>query len=155
MSKFKIKRYNPEKQAEAYFEEFDFEIPESATLLDYMNHIKWTMDGSFTFRMSCRSAICGSCAVRVNGHATLACQKQAVDLLNKDEVVLEPLGNMKPMKDLAVDFTQFWDKVNKVNPYMKSTSPPPEKERLQSPEEFKLIDDASTCIMCGACYFRL
>jgi len=103
--------------------------------------------------MSCRSAICGSCAVKVNGHATLACQKQAADLLDDDGVVvLEPLGNLKPIKDLAVDFQPFWDKLDQVKPYLQPDDQEPEKERRQAPEQFAVIDAASTCIMCGACY---
>ena len=73
MTVFKIKRYNPEKQEESYFQEFELEDTQEVTLLDCMNEIKWTQDGSLTYRMSCRSAICGSCAVRANGHALLAC----------------------------------------------------------------------------------
>ncbi len=152
MATFKIKRYNPEKQAEPYFEDFDLDIPDGATLLDCINLIKWTQDGSLTYRMSCRSAICGSCAVKANGHAVLACQKQAVSLVKDGAVQIEPLGNMKPIKDLVVDFAPFWDKINKVKPYLQTEDTPPQKERTQSPEEFRLIDDTSTCIMCGACY---
>ena len=62
-----VKRYNPEKQSEAYYEDFDLDIPDGATLLDCINLIKWTQDGSLTYRMSCRSAICGSCGMKVNG----------------------------------------------------------------------------------------
>ena len=153
MATFRIKRYNPKKQPEPYMEDFTYDFPEGATLLDCMNEIKWTQDGSLTYRMSCRSAICGSCAVKANGHAVLACQRQAEHLLNKDDtIVLEPLGNMKPIKDLVVDFTPFWDKVDKVTPYLKSDSKLGQEERRQSPDEFKVIADTSTCIMCGACY---
>jgi succinate dehydrogenase / fumarate reductase iron-sulfur subunit len=59
---------------------------------------------------------------------------------------------MKPVKDLVVDFTPFWDKVNKVKPYLEPKDEAPAKERRQSQEDFLIIDDASTCIMCGACY---
>ena len=152
MITFKIKRYNPEKQAEPYFEDFKLDVQEDVTLLDCMNKIKWTLDGSLTYRMSCRSAICGSCAVKVNGHATLACQRQAAHLVKDDTIILEPLGNMKPIKDLVVDFKPFWDKIDKVKPYLQPKNKAQEKETKQSPEQFKLIDDSSTCIMCGACY---
>ena len=153
MITFKIKRYNPEKQAESYFEEFQLDDTGDLTLLDCLNEIKWTLDGSLTYRMSCRSAICGSCAVKANGHAILACQKQASHLVkDNDTITLEPLGNMKPIKDLAVDFKPFWDKVGQVSPYLQPKKKAPEKETKQLPEQFKLIDDASTCIMCGACY---
>ena len=153
MATFRIKRYNPEKQPESYYEEFQLDIKPGMTLLDCMNEIKWTLDGSLTYRMSCRSAICGSCAVKANGHSLLACQRQGAHLVKDDEtIVLEPLGNMKPIKDLAVDFKPFWDKVDKVNPYLQPDKKAPKEERKQSPEQFRLIDDSSTCIMCGACY---
>ena len=154
MAKFRIKRYNPEKQAEPYFEEFDYDFPEGATLLDCLNHIKWNMDGTLTYRMSCRSAICGSCAMKGNGHALLACQKQAAHLMKdgSDTITLEPLGNMPVIKDLVTDFKQFWEKVDQVKPFLQNKEKPPERERLQSPAQFKQIDDTSTCIMCGACY---
>ena len=154
MAKFRIKRYNPEKQSEPYYEEFDYDIPEGATLLDCLNHIKWSMDGTLTYRMSCRSAICGSCGMKGNGHALLACQKQAAHLLKdgSDTITVEPLGNMPVIKDLATDFQQFWEKIDQVKPYLQNNEKPPEQEREQSPHEFKKIDDATTCIMCGACY---
>ena len=153
MATFRIKRFNPEKQPEPYYEDFQLAIPPKATLLDCMNQIKWTLDGSFTYRMSCRSAICGSCAVKSNGHALLACQHQAEHLVeDNDTITLEPLGNMKPIKDLVVDFTPFWDKINKIKPYLQPKEAPPEKEQHQSPQEFLLIDESSTCIQCGACY---
>ena len=150
MATFRIKRYNPEKKPEPYYEDFQLDIPEGATLLDCINQIKWTQDGSLSYRMSCRSAICGSCGMKANGRALLACQKQATSLLDKnDTITIEPLGNLKPIKDLVVDFQPFWDKINKVTPYLQTSKQPPEKERLQSPEQFRLIDDSSTCIMCG------
>lgn len=152
MATFKIKRFNPEKQPEPYLEEFDVDVSGKKTLLDCLNHIKWTMDGSLTFRMSCRSAICGSCAVKANGHAVLACQRQASSLVKDDTLLIEPLGNMKPIKDLVVDFQPFWDKIDKVKPYLQANKYNGTSERRQSPEEFKLIDNSSTCIMCAACY---
>ncbi len=154
MSVIKIKRYNPEKRKDSYFQEFNVDLQPGSTLLDVLNEIKWEQDGTLTHRMSCRSAICGSCGVKANGHATLACQKQAEFLLDKktDSITVEPLGNMPVIKDLVTDFKQFWEKVDQVKPFLKNESSPPEKERSQSPEEFKLIDDSSTCIMCGACY---
>lgn len=152
MAKFNIKRFNPEKQAEPYFQEFEFNASPDITLLDCLNHIKWNMDGSLTYRMSCRSAICGSCAVKANGHAVLACQRQASHLMKDGVITIEPLGNLKRIKDLVVDFQPFWDKIDKVKPYLQTDNSAPEKERLQTSEQFLRIDDSSTCIMCAACY---
>lgn len=152
MATFRIKRFNPEKQAEPYYEEFEYDFPEGATLLDCLNHIKWNMDGTLTYRMSCRSAICGSCGMKANGRAVLACQRQAAHLLKDGRITIEPLGNMSPIKDLVVDFKPFWDKIDQIKPYLQNDDKPPEKEHRQSPEQFSLIDNASTCIMCGNCY---
>ncbi len=150
---FKIQRFNPEKDKEPYFQEFKLEIPKGATLLDCLNLIKWTQDGTLTFRMSCRSAICGSCGVRVNGHAMLACKIQAISVVKNDRVTIKPLGNMEIIKDLAVDLTEFWEKVDAVKPWlMPDEKETPAIERHQSIEELHKIDGASTCIMCANCY---
>ncbi len=151
---FKIQRFNPEKDKEPHFQEFKLEIPKGATLLDCLNLIKWTQDGTLTFRMSCRSAICGSCSVRANGHAVLACKTQASSVAQNDQVTIKPLGNMEIIKDLAVDLTEFWKKVEAIKPWLmpdenKETQT---TERTQSVEEFLKIDKASTCIMCSSCY---
>ena len=136
MAVFRIKRYNPEKSPEPYYEEFEIDAPEGVTLLDCLNQIKWTRDGSLSYRMSCRSAICGSCAMKANGHAVLACQRQAAHLMKDDgTITIEPLGNMQPIKDLVVDFTPFWDKIDKIKPFLQNSTRPPEKEREQSPEQ--------------------
>ena len=151
MITFKIKRYNPEKQAEPYFEEFQLDVQDDLTLLDCMNEIKWTLDGSLTYRMSCRSAICGSCAVKANGHAILACQRQVRHLVKDDDtIVLEPLGNMKPIKDLAVDFKPFWDKIDKVKPYLQPEKKAPETINSESTLHDQVLrSDAVRAVVAG------
>lgn len=150
---FNIQRFNPEKDKEPYFQEFKLEIPKGATLLDCLNLIKWTQDGTLTYRMSCRSAICGSCGMQVNGHAKLVCKTQASSVVRNDRITIKPQGNMKILKDLTVDLTEFWEKVDKVKPWlMTDEKETPEIERQQTIEEFHKIDAASTCIMCANCY---
>lgn len=150
---FKIQRFDPEKDKKPRFDEFKLEVPKGATLLDCLNLIKWTQDGTLTHRMSCRSAICGSCAVRANGHAMLACKTQASSVIRKDKLTVQPLGNMEVIKDLAVELTAFWGKVESVKPWLVSEEKEDtEKENYQSIEDFHKIDAASTCIMCGSCY---
>jgi len=150
---FKIKRCNPETNTASFFQEFQLEIPEGSTLLDCVNLLKWTQDGTLSYRMSCRSAICGSCAMKVNGHARLACKTQATDVVKDGTVTLEPLGNMKVIKDLVVDLEPFWEKVEAVMPWLvNEEAVAPDKERTQSIEEFHKIDSASTCIMCASCF---
>ncbi len=150
---FQIQRFNPEKDKESYFQEYKLEIPKGATILDCLNLIKWTQDGTLSYRMSCRSAICGSCGMRVNGHAMLGCKTQVSSVVRNDRVILQPHGNVKILKDLVVDLTEFWEKVSKVVPWlMPDEKVTPSFERHQSIDEFQKIDAASTCIMCGNCY---
>ncbi|MEO2002992.1 MAG: 2Fe-2S iron-sulfur cluster-binding protein, partial [Candidatus Poribacteria bacterium] len=78
----RIRRFNPETDGESYWQDYTFEPPTAeSTLLDCINHIKWFIDGTLTYRMSCRSAICGSCAMRVNGGGQLVCNTQYADHL--------------------------------------------------------------------------
>ena len=154
----RIRRFDPESGEEPYYEDFTFEPPSAeATLLDCINHVKWYIDGTLTYRMSCRSAICGSCAMRVNGGGQLVCNAQYRDYLDSEGVItIEPVGNMPVVKDLATDFTDFWEKIYAVKPYVEyrdgEESRPAEGEHRMDPSEFAKIDEASTCIMCGACY---
>jgi succinate dehydrogenase / fumarate reductase iron-sulfur subunit len=151
---FRVRRFNPETDVEAYYQDYRIEPPtESATILDCLNHIKWYHDGTLTFRMSCRSAICGSCAMRVNGGGQLVCNAQYHDFLDEEETItVEPLGNMPVIKDLVTDFSDFWRKLEAVEPYVRNEHPAETGEHRMRPEDFAHIDDASTCILCGACY---
>ncbi|MBI4377948.1 MAG: succinate dehydrogenase/fumarate reductase iron-sulfur subunit [Nitrospinae bacterium] len=161
---FSIFRMNPEKDKGPYYKDYELNIPEGATVLDCLNLIKWTQDGTLSYRMSCRSAICGSCAVKINGHPKLACKTQVVDEIMNGEIRIEPIGNAKVLKDLVVDLDLFWQKIEDVKPWLivdkslKPPTPPLQKggkggfeEQRQSPEEFHRIDAASTCIMCASC----
>ncbi|MBM3215945.1 succinate dehydrogenase iron-sulfur subunit [Candidatus Poribacteria bacterium] len=150
----RIRRFDPESDAEPYFQDFTFEPPSpTATILDCVNHVKWHLDGTLTYRMSCRSAICGSCAMKVNGGGQLVCNAQYRNHLDADGMItLEPIGNMPVIKDLVVDMTDFWAKIEGVEPFVKNETPEEHGEHLMSPEDFLNIDDASNCILCGACY---
>src|SRR3989338_6627515 len=158
MAIFSIQRFNPEKDNVPCFKDYELNVPEGATVLDCLNLIKWTQDGTLTHRMSCRSAICGSCAVRVNGHPKLACKTQAADEIIGGRMKIEPIGNAKVLKDLVVDLELFYSKFQKVKPWLitegsgvTGQGSENNKERRQSPEDFHRIDAASTCIMCACC----
>lgn len=152
-TKFLISRYDSQRDAKPYLQEFELDIPKGATLLDCLNLIKWTKDGTLTYRMSCRSAICGSCSVKVNGHARLACKTQAVEVVLNGAVTIEPLGNFKVIRDLAVDLEPFWESLEKASPWLvPDESIRYERERLQSHADYRKIEDASTCILCASCY---
>ena len=149
----KIRRFDPEAEEPAsYWQEYALSVPDNATVLDALIKIREEMDGTLTLRCSCRSAICGSCAMRINGHAALAC-KTALSLAldETNSVIVEPAGVMKVVKDLAVDFELFWDKIRAVEPYLQPQGAEPEGEYIASNESMLHLSGVTACIMCGAC----
>ena len=127
-------------------------VPETATVLDALIQIREDMDGTLSLRCSCRSAICGSCAMRVNGHAVLACQTKASESLDSEGIItVEPAGVMPVMKDLVVNFDPFWEKIRTVEPYLQPQGPEPEGEYIASNESMLHLSGVTACIMCGAC----
>jgi len=148
----KVKRYNPEAVQPAYYQEFKVDMPEYATVLDALMEVREYVDETLALRCSCRSAICGSCAMRVNGRARLACKTKVVTLAPRGEqVVVEPAGNLPIVKDLVVDMKPFWDKVRAVEPWIQPSGPPPEKEYIAPNEAMLHLVGVMNCIMCGAC----
>jgi succinate dehydrogenase / fumarate reductase iron-sulfur subunit len=92
--------------------------------------------------------------MRICGHTRLACKTQVAMLLQLyDTVTIEPMHNFPVVKDMVVDMKAYWDKIEAIMPYLKSdeSQPFPEKEFLQSPEQFNTVFEVATCIMCGAC----
>jgi succinate dehydrogenase / fumarate reductase iron-sulfur subunit len=147
---FRIMRYDPEKDSKPRYVDYEVDVNEEMTVLDVLHEIKAKQDGSLSFRRSCRSAICGSCGMNIGGKNRLACNTQVVKL-KKDIITVRPLNGFRIIKDLVVDFDTFFRKLEKVIPYMISKTPPPEKERLQSPEDFKKFEQFTLCILCGSC----
>ena len=150
---FSVKRFNPEENGrDAYFQEYTLEMDNSSTVLDGLIRIREEVDGSLTLRCSCRSAICGSCGMRINGQAGLACNTKVVDAQRGDKpIVVEPMGNMPVVKDLVTDMAIHWDKVRAVQPWMQHEGPEPEHEYIAPNEDMVHLAGVMSCIMCGAC----
>jgi succinate dehydrogenase / fumarate reductase, iron-sulfur subunit len=150
--KLKVRRFDPEGSGEPGYQQYTVEMPENATVLDTLIEVREYHDGTLSLRCSCRSAICGSCAMRINGKARLACKTQVGSLARDgDEIVVEPAGNMPVIKDLVVDMAPFWSKVRAVDPWLKPEGPPPEREYLVPNESMAALGEVMNCIMCGAC----
>ncbi len=147
--KFRIKRFDPERDTKPRWDEFTVGLNPFERLLDGLIKIKETMDGSLTFRSSCAHGMCGSCAMKINGKNALACQTLAKN--TPELIVLEPLPAFPVIKDLVVDMDPFFEKTGHVMPWLLEDGPPPERERLQRPEDMEKIVDAVKCIMCGCC----
>ncbi|MEA2397965.1 MAG: succinate dehydrogenase / fumarate reductase, iron-sulfur subunit [Thermoleophilaceae bacterium] len=151
----KIRRYNPESGRPAYWQEFDVDLPPERSVLDGILRAKHEEDGSLSIRCSCQAAICGSCAVRVNGRSRLACNTKlgdASDGAPGGAIVVEPMGNMPVIKDLIVDMDAVhWKKVQRVVPWLLPEGDPPEREYIVDPESMIDITQSMACIHCGAC----
>lgn len=146
----KILRYNPEKDKKPHWQNFEIEVEHDATILDILNEIHWHHDGTLSYRRSCRSAICGSCAMKINGQNSLACETP-MHKFKGNKIKIEPLPGFPIIKDLVVDMEGFFEKLKAVKPYLIVDKPLPDKEFIQKPDDFELIREASTCILCGAC----
>ena len=149
-----VKRFNPDSASSVpFFQDYNLKVDDSATVLDGLIQVREEVDGTLALRCSCRSAICGSCAMRVNGQARLACSTKMADLLRRrdDAIVVEPAGNAQVIKDLVVDFDPFWDKVRNVTPWLQPEGPPPEHEYVAPNEDMVHLAGVMGCIMCGAC----
>ncbi|MCP4428409.1 MAG: succinate dehydrogenase iron-sulfur subunit [Chloroflexi bacterium] len=149
----RIQRFNPDVDKKPYLEEFAVEPTPDTTILDALHIVKADQDGSVTFRRSCRHAICGSCAMNVNGRNLLVCKTPLRDVADrKGKVTIRPLPFLPIIKDLVVDRSSFWKQYERVKPWLLPPDDIPEQEFRISPEEVKALNDAETCIMCGACY---
>jgi len=149
---FKILRYDaatPEKKPE--FTSYRIKVIPGLTVLTVLIRIRDEIDGTLSFRSSCRSAVCGSCAMVINGKIDLACRTQ-VAAFESNTIILEPLPNMEIIKDLVVDLTPFWNMYEKVKPYLIRNHPYPEKEITQSETERSRIDQYVNCILCASCF---
>lgn len=106
-------------------------------------------DDSLIIRQPCREDMCGSDAININGRNGLACV-MPVHALNKP-VVLRPLPSFPVIRDLVVDMTQFYKQYYSIKPFLINHKIPPEKERLQLPEQGDKLDGLYECILCASC----
>ena len=152
--KLSVRRFDPESTGNVdHFQEYQLEMDESATVLDSLINIREEIDGTLSLRCSCRSAICGSCAVRINGEAGLACNTKVMDVTPDDgsSIIVEPAGNLPVIKDLIVDFEPFWTKVKTVEPWLQPDGKEPDTEYLAPDEDMLHLAGVVSCILCGAC----
>ena len=144
-----IFRFNPERDAKPYMQDFDVQPgPHDAMLLDLILKAR-LQDDSLTIRKSCREGVCGSDAININGRNGLACITPIRTL--KEPVELRPLPSFPVIRDLVVDLSEFFRQYRSIKPYVVDEGPLPERERLQSPAERERLDGLYECILCACC----
>ena len=147
--KFRIYRYNPDTDTKPYMQDFDLQLEAGdAMLLDALMLLR-QQDDSIGFRKSCREGVCGSDAMNINGRNGLACITSLSSL--KQPIEIRPLPGLPVIRDLIVDMTQYFKQYHSIKPYLVNNDPPPETERLQSPQDRVELDGLYECILCGCC----
>src|SRR5574341_1390018 len=133
----RISKHNPKSDSSTKFVEFKVPVQKWTTVLDTILAVKQHLDPSVSVRYSCRQASCGSCGMKINGKPALACYTK-ISELNSNVVTVEPMNNFPILRDLAVDFTQFFANHKKIKPYIINESSeikPDTKEFLQTPKD--------------------
>src|ERR687898_1598574 len=136
----KIWRYDSTTGDKA-LREYEVDAPEEATLLDVLDIIKDRQDGTLAYRKSCRMMICGSCGMRMDGRAVLACKERMAPIVEAGHVpVISAMGNLPIVKDLVVDMAPFWGKIRAVKPWLDpGYDEISEKERIASQQQMNAI----------------
>jgi len=146
----RVFRFNPETDKKPSYESYKLDAQPTDRVLDLLEYVKSYHDGTLSFRRSCAHGICGSDAVRINGHNRLACKVLVRDLKSK-KITVEPILGMQVIKDLIVDMEPFFEHYRSVMPYLVNDEPPPSRERIQSEEQHARFDDTTKCILCACC----
>jgi succinate dehydrogenase / fumarate reductase iron-sulfur subunit len=148
---FKIYRWDPDSDETPRVDTYEVDMDSCGPMvLDALIKIKNEIDPTLTFRRSCREGVCGSCAMNVDGTNTLSCIKDNNDI--KGDVTVYPLPHMEVVKDLVPDLKRAYAQYTAIEPWLKTKSPPPpDRERLQSPEERARLDGLWECVLCFSC----
>ena len=146
----KVYRYDPDTGKNPQVDEYTIDLDDCGPMvLDALIHIKDDYDQTLAFRRSCREGICGSCAMNIDGRNTLACTKAISDV--EGDLKIYPLPHMPVVKDLIPDLTHVYAQYASIEPWMKTTTQAPTRERLQSPEDRDKLDGLYECILCFCC----
>ena len=150
--KLSVYRFDPTMDKKPYMQSLDIEVPANKDLmvLDVL-HLAKEQEPSLSFRRSCREGVCGSDGMNINGKNGRACVTPVSEAVKKDKLTLRPMPGLPVIRDLIVDMKQFFDQLEKVQPYLITKEDAPEKERTQSPEEREELDGLYECILCGCC----
>ena len=147
---FKIYRWSPDDGENPSVDTYQVDMSTCGPMvLDALIKIKNEMDATLTFRRSCREGVCGSCAMNIDGTNTLACTKYIDEV--KGDVKVYPLPHRPVVKDLVPDLNHVYAQLASIEPWLKTESPPPSRERPQSPEERAKLDGLWECILCFCC----
>ena len=151
LREFKVYRYDPDTEANPRTDHFFVDRDDCGPMvLDALLWIKSNIDPTLTLRRSCREGICGSCSMNIDGANTLACTK-GMDEIGRDVIAIYPLPHLPVIKDLVPDLSTFYAQHRSIEPWLKTTSPAPKTEWLQSRDNRERLDGLYECILCACC----
>jgi succinate dehydrogenase / fumarate reductase iron-sulfur subunit len=150
VKKFEIYRYEPDSGRNPRIDTYEVDLDTCGPMvLDALIKIKNEIDSTLTFRRSCREGICGSCSMNIDGTNWLACTRFISD--TAEPATIYPLNHLRVIKDLVPDLTHLYKQYAQIEPWLNTTAPAPDRERLQSPEDRDKLDGSYECILCFCC----
>ena len=153
MITLEVARYRPEREREPTFQTYEVPFRKDWVVLDALNYIKYRLDGSLSYRWSCRMGVCGSCGMMVDGEPKLTCATFLSDYMPRP-IRVEPLSYFPVVRDLVIEMTDFMVKLKSVKPWIvrEEEKPTSEGEYLQTPDQLDAYKQFSMCINCMLCY---
>ncbi len=150
VKRFQVYRWDPDDGRNPRLDSYAVDLDKCGPMvLDALIKIKNEIDPTLTFRRSCREGVCGSCAMNIDGTNTLACTSFIAEI--KGDAKIYPLPHQPVIKDLVPDQSHFFAQYRTIEPWLKTDSPAPERERLQAPEDRAKLDGLYECILCACC----
>jgi fumarate reductase iron-sulfur subunit len=149
----RVLRYKPAEHADPYWQEWTIPFTDDMSVLQGLQHVKDHLDGSLTYRWSCRMAICGSCGMMIAGVPRLACHTFLREFF-PGPLTIEALNHFPIERDLVIDAGDFVEKLAKVKPWIMNDTPRAlaDGENRQVPAELERFEQFSHCINCMLCY---
>ena len=151
-----VYRFQPGVDAAPSFRRYTVEAEPHTPLLSVLLRVRAETDPTLSLRYSCRSAICGSCAMRINAKSRLACETPVgPEVARHGRIVVEPMANQPVVRDLVVDQGPFWQRYQQIEPHLKvdPKHPMPEgRPNPMTPAQVERFHDTPRCIACAACY---
>ena len=151
--KFEIFRYNPEDPgSKPHMQTFELREVPFMSLFMALNKLREEQDPTLQFDFVCRSAVCGSCGMMVNGRPSLACKTLTAQL--DSTVRLHPLPAFRLVGDLSVDTGSWFRGMSeRIQGWIEEKAPfdPEAQEERMDDDLAQAIYERERCIECGCC----
>ncbi|HTW76616.1 MAG TPA: succinate dehydrogenase iron-sulfur subunit [Thermoplasmata archaeon] len=153
---FDVYRFDPARDPAPRYQRYSLDLAPHTPVLSALLKIRAEIDPTLSLRYSCRSAICGSCAMQVNSKSRLACETPiGPEIARHGRIVVEPMRNQPVVRDLVVDQEPFWRHYEQVEPHLILDPRHPMPEGVanpMTPEEVERFKETPRCIACAACF---